>query len=165
MNSNSYSQRLTRLKKNKRICKLLYLLYTILPIVMFICYPVMVITKAFMGFDTDFWLIVTIPAATLLLITVIRKAVNRQRPYEKYATPSLFGRDGKGQSFPSRHTASAYIIAMSGFLLSPILAAVLLIVATTIGITRILAGVHFISDVVAGMLISICIGTIFFIII
>lgn len=162
MSKANYKNRIENFKSREKLCKVIYLLYTYLPVVMFICYPVTLIIKAFMGFDLKLLLMILIPASVLLIVTAIRKIVNRPRPYEKYNIPSLFKRDGNGESFPSRHTASAFVLAMSGFALSPYLGTALLIIACIIALTRILAGVHFVSDVIAGMVISVGAGSVFF---
>ncbi len=164
MNNKRYIQMLENIKNNRVSYRLLKTMYKWLPLLVFLCYPVMLVVKALQGFDKAFWLLLSVPAGVLVLVTVLRKIINRQRPYEKFSTPPLFERDGKGQSFPSRHTASAFIIAMSGFLLSFWLGIGLLIVAALIGCTRVLAGVHFISDVLAGGVLSVTVGSLFFII-
>ena len=164
MNTDNYKKRIEYFKSNKSALRLLSVLYKFLPLFMVIAYPVMLAVKAFTGFDRVFFFMLCIPASVLILVTVFRKVVNRKRPYEKFGTPPLFERDGLGDSFPSRHTASAFIIAMSGFLLNVWVGVALLIFAALIGLTRYLAGVHFLTDVLAGAAISILMGTIFFII-
>lgn len=59
---------------------------------------------------------------------------------------------------PSRHTACAFIIAMAFMYVSIPLGIAYLIISTLIMISRVLAGVHFISDVIAGMAISLLYG-------
>ena len=162
MNKAQYKDRIKNLKTKKKLYKALYFLYTYLPVVMFISYPTMLIAKAFIGFDLKLLMMVLIPAAVLLVVTIIRKLVNRPRPYEKHNSPSLFERDGSGESFPSRHTASAFVLAMSGFALSVYIGAVLLLIATIIALTRIITGVHYVSDVLAGMIIAVGAGSVFF---
>ena len=162
MSRTAYKDRIENIKSKNKLCKVLYFLYTYLPLVMFISYPTMLIIKAFTGFDFKLLMMVLIPASVLLVVTIIRKIVNRPRPYEKYDSPSLFERDGIGESFPSRHTASAFVLAMSGFALNPYIGAVLLLIAATIAFTRIITGVHYVSDVLAGMIISVGAGITFF---
>lgn len=165
MKNKKYESRINRLKENKTAYKILKVVYTLLPAVMFAMYPIMLIVKAFTDLGSEFWLMVCVPAATLITVTILRKLINRPRPYEKYDHHPLFRRDGTGESFPSRHTASAFIIAMSGFVLNPYLAIGLLILSAIIGFSRVLAGVHFFTDVLAGAIISLVIGTVFFILI
>lgn len=59
---------------------------------------------------------------------------------------------------PSRHTACAFIIAMAFMYVSIPLGIAYLIISAFIMISRVLAGVHFISDVIAGMAISLLYG-------
>ena len=165
MQKGTYKKRLDRIKENKSKFLILKFIYKLLPLLIVIIYPVMVAIKGFMGLDLDFILMIAVPAGVLILITAMRKIIKRERPYERFGTPPLFERDGEGDSFPSRHTASAFIIAMSGFVLSPFLGFGLLLVAAAIGVSRILSGVHYATDVLAGMLISVIFGTIAFIVI
>ncbi|MBQ4105575.1 MAG: phosphatase PAP2 family protein [Clostridia bacterium] len=144
---------------------ILKILYTALPTALVVFYPVMVVFQGLVAIDGDFVKMLCVPAGVLVAVTLLRKLLNRPRPYEKYATPPLIKRDGRGCSMPSRHTASAFIIAMCGFLLSGVLGITLLCIAFIIGLTRILAGVHYISDVVAGAAVSLLVGYIFFMVI
>lgn len=59
-----------------------------------------------------------------------------------------------GKSFPSRHTFSAFAIAASWFVASVPVAVVLLVAAGVLAVCRVLGGVHFPRDVVAGALIG-----------
>ncbi len=163
MNDIRYKKMLENIKNNKLGFRVLGILYKWLPGLVFLCYPLMLLLKSLQGFDKDFWLMLCVPAGVLVLVTVLRKLINRQRPYEKFDTPPLFERDGKGESFPSRHTASAFIIAMSGFVLNIWVGIGLLIVAAVIGATRVLSGVHYVSDVLAGGALSLVVGIVFFI--
>ncbi|MGN0452187.1 MAG: phosphatase PAP2 family protein [Ruminococcus sp.] len=144
--------------------KALNFFYKFLPASVIAIYPVMVILRCFQGFDMELVRMISVPLSVLLGVTVIRKLINRPRPYEVYNITPIVSKKTKGESFPSRHSASAFIIAMSAFSLSPYLAAVMLFIALSVALTRILAGVHFVSDVVAGSLFSVVIGAVFFII-
>lgn len=165
MQKDKYIKCLERIQNSKAKFTALKLAYKILPLLMFIAYPSMLIVKGFMALDLKFYLMIGVPAGVLLLVTGMRKVIKRERPYEKFDTPPIIDRDGSGESFPSRHTASAFIIAMSGFALTPYLGIVLLVNATLIGLTRLFSGVHFATDVLAGMIISVFCGTIAFVLI
>lgn len=139
-------------------------LHDVLPLVMYIFYPIQMITLAVNeGIGSEPFLRFTlIPLFTLILISVIRAVVNAKRPYEKYHyTPSV-NKNTSGKSFPSRHTVSAFIIAMAFFYIQPNLGIIMLCLATAIGLTRIFSGVHFVRDVVGGAAIGIIIGIIGF---
>lgn len=89
-------------------------------------------------------------AAFLLL----KKCTNRKRPcaiqphcWAKLLPPDRF-------SFPSGHTITAFAVALSLAAFYPGLMIGLLFCAASIAVSRILLGMHFLSDVVAGALIG-----------
>ena len=91
-----------------------------------------------------------------VLVTVIKNIVKRQRPYEMdNLIDKLTG--GGGFSFPSGHTADAFVIATAVTLLlkrNRWLLVPLWIWALMVGYSRIMLGVHYLSDVAASMLIG-----------
>lgn len=109
----------------------------------------------------SFFKLLLVPAGVFAFVSVLRKLINEKRPYEKYGIPSVFNKTTKGQSMPSRHTASAFIIAMAILYVNFDLGVTALSVSFLIALSRILAGVHFMRDVFAGAGISILCGIIF----
>lgn len=101
--------------------------------------------------DPLLWPFLAVPAVVFLLGTGVRRAINRPRPYETLGFAPLFPKDTKGQSFPSRHCFSAACIAAAAAWVSPLPALVLSLLAAVIALTRVLCGVHYISDVLAGL--------------
>ena len=100
-------------------------------------------------------------AVPFLLVTVLRHVWDLPRPYEVYSLYAIPPRQRRGRSFPSRHATSATVIATLALLERPelfwlwgsaALCAVLLCVC------RVLLGVHFVRDVLAGALIGIAGG-------
>ena len=89
-----------------------------------------------------------VPAAAFVVGTALRAAINRPRPYTKYGFVPLFPKDKTGQSMPSRHCFSAAAIAAMVWYVLPPLGAVL---AVIIAVSRVVTGVHFVSDVLAGL--------------
>ena len=83
--------------------------------------------------------------------TALRAAINRPRPYTKYGFVPLFPKDKTGQSMPSRHCFSAAAIAATVWYVLPPLGAVLAVLAVIIAVSRVVTGVHFVSDVLAGL--------------
>lgn len=102
-----------------------------------------------------FFLIV--PAVAVVLVTLLRNWLNKPRPFERFAFAPLV-KHGTGKSFPSRHTASAVVIGMACLYVNVWYGIGMLFLAGIIGLTRILAGVHHIWDVVAGSIISVACG-------
>lgn len=106
-----------------------------------------------------------IPAVGFLLLSIYRAKVNAPRPYEVFDTPPLVVKNTRGNSFPSRHVFSAFIIATTAIQFFPALGVILYICGVLLAVTRVLAGVHFPKDVVAGALTGIALGLIGFAII
>ena len=101
---------------------------------------------------------IVIPAFCFLAVTVFRKVVNRNRPYQKFPITSLIKKDKKGQSFPSRHVFSIFLIATLWFYFWKPVGVFLFIAGIFLAIVRVIGGVHFISDVCAGALLGIIAG-------
>lgn len=99
----------------------------------------------------QFWRVLAVPAAVYVLGTLLRAAINRPRPYEALNFTPLFPKDTKGQSMPSRHCFSAAAIAGTAWYVLPPLGAVLAVLGVLIAISRVVTGVHYISDVLAGL--------------
>jgi len=98
---------------------------------------------------------IAVPAAVFIFVTIFRYIVNRPRPYTKLGfKPLLRYKEDKGKSFPSRHTASAVIIGFACFYVYPVFGIIVLFAAILVGISRVLTGMHYWSDVIAGALIS-----------
>lgn len=93
------------------------------------------------------------PASVFIVVTFFRKVMNRPRPYDTLQIEPLF-KHKKGESFPSRHTASAFIIALVCFTITPMFGSFLLVIASLVAITRVIAGVHYISDVIIAISIA-----------
>ena len=144
-------------KRNKPCNIVLKLCYNFLPFIMFVSYGILIVFMFFS--DIKIFARITLsPLTVFAIVTFFRKIFNRPRPYEKFATTSVFGKNKKGESMPSRHTACAFIIAMAFMYVSIPLGITYLIISALIMISRVLAGVHFISDVIAGMAISLLYG-------
>lgn len=97
---------------------------------------------------------ILIPLDGFIILTVFRYLVNRKRPYEKYGFEPAIKKETVGKSFPSRHVFSATIIALTFLFASPFwwIGAVLMVFALLLAVIRVLTGVHYISDVLVGML-------------
>jgi undecaprenyl-diphosphatase len=89
-------------------------------------------------------------AAGVALFLWIKKMAGRKRPcaYEPHCWADLLPPDQF--SFPSGHTITAFAVAVSLNLFYPSLAIGLLFCAASVAASRILLGMHFLSDVVAG---------------
>ena len=98
--------------------------------------------------------------APFVIVTLVRRWINAPRPYELYDFYEKRPKEKSGQSFPSRHTFSAFTVAALSYILSPWLAVALGVFGVALAVSRVLLGMHFIRDVVAGALIGIISGII-----
>ena len=93
-----------------------------------------------------------VPALAFAVGTALRACINRPRPYTKFGVEPLFPKNQPGCSMPSRHCFSAAAIAVAAWHVLPPLGLVLAALAVVIAVSRVLCGVHYISDVLAGLL-------------
>jgi undecaprenyl-diphosphatase len=89
---------------------------------------------------------------------LLKKLSQRPRPcqiephcWSKVLPPDRF-------SFPSGHTMTAFSIALVVSYFYPSLEGALLFLAASIAVSRIVLGMHFLSDVLAGMVIGVALG-------
>lgn len=102
--------------------------------------------------------IILVPGISFLIISLIRKLLKRQRPYEKYHYQSMIEKESKENSMPSRHVFSAVIISMTFFYFNHFIGMILFALACCSAVIRVIGGVHYISDVIVGFLLGILAG-------
>ena len=135
----------------------LMLLNLWLPRLVYCTYPVLLAVLIFRG-DTKFFKVLLVPALTFAMVTVLRLIWNLPRPYEKLGIEPLIPREKSGKSFPSRHAASAAIIAAACWYVWPPLGIAMSFIALLIAVVRPLAGIHFPLDTLVGVLIGLFFG-------
>jgi len=95
-------------------------------------------------------------AITAVVVMVIKFTVRRRRPQGEWGK---IYRSTDPHSFPSGHAARSGMLAVIAFGLGPLwLGLTLLVWAPLVGLARIIMGVHYPSDVVAGMALGALIG-------
>ena len=112
--------------------------------------------------DAAFWKAAAVPLAVFALVSLIRTALNRPRPYESWPLDPLIAKASKGRSFPSRHMASAVIIAMELQWLWLPAGIAAWVLCAVIAFTRIAGGVHYPSDVIGAAALAAVLGLIGF---
>lgn len=110
---------------------------------------------------TDYWkaraiVMVLAILLTALVVFIVKFSVRRKRPEGEWGK---FYRRTDPHSFPSGHAVRAVMLAVVALGLGPLwLGLVLLIWAPFVGLARVAMGVHYLSDVLAGMLLGLVIG-------
>lgn len=135
----------------------------ILPGIVYASYPMLIVYLALCSRE-NLLRGILVPAAGFLLVTVLRAWINAPRPYEAMDIPAITPKDTKGKSFPSRHAACGAVIAVTAIFTAPVLGWFLLAVSLLIAVSRVLAGVHYVKDVLAGWLLGAAIGLLGFLI-
>ena len=89
-------------------------------------------------------------AVGIILFQTLKRAVGRRRPnlIESHCWANLLPPDQF--SFPSGHALTAFAVATSLGLFYPAISPILLLCAASVALSRIVLGLHFLSDVVVG---------------
>ena len=125
----------------------------------YLVYPAMLLVLFVRG-DQRLLRCILVPGISFVILSAVRRRLGWKRPYEVYGGKPLIEKESKGDSFPSRHVFSAFVIAMAWLILSdlPVLGRVLLGAGVILALLRVLLGVHFLSDVLAGALAGVLSG-------
>lgn len=98
--------------------------------------------------------LVIVPAVSFLIVTKYRERVNAKRPYELYGFKPLLNKDTQGKSYPSRHVFSIFVIGGSIWIINKVIGTMILIMGLFLAVIRVIMGVHFPKDVIAGAVIG-----------
>ncbi len=143
--------------RGRRTIRLMTLLNRAMTYGCYLIYPVLLIALVFLR-DERFWRAVLVPGISFVLLSVFRKKLNAPRPYQVLDITPLIPKDTRGKSMPSRHIFCVFMIAASWCLLLPWLGILLAVMGVLMAIIRVIAGIHFPRDVIAGALVGILAG-------
>ncbi len=94
-----------------------------------------------------------------IIVHSLKKLLSRERPYNILEQLNTFGINLKDYSFPSGHTAASFSIATTIALNIPKISIIVFLIAIVVAISRIYLGVHYPTDVAAGIIIG-CLSSI-----
>lgn len=106
------------------------------------------------------------PLLCLLVVTVLRFTIDKPRPYMAEGagiTPLITKKKGDNQSFPSRHIASATVIATTFLPFFPAISITFYCFALLLTYVRFSLGLHYISDLAAGGVLGVVLGLVVYI--
>lgn len=110
--------------------------------------------KIFLNKSGNMLILTSEPVTVLIITLILRIIINRKRPSEKYNLIPIDESRKKGRSFPSIHVALSISIALAVLHYGPNMGLLLSTLAGVITIVRLLSGVHYISDIIASIIIA-----------
>ena len=163
MTKETYEKITGTLRNRAALAKGINLANKILTYIIFISYPCLLVYLFVQSRET-LLKAVLVPGVSFVVLSVFRRIVNSPRPYEVFGVPSVIPKKTKGKSFPSRHVFSVVIIGMTFLACFPYkwAAVFILAVGAAMGVIRVVSGVHFPKDVIAGALFGVISGIIGF---
>lgn len=129
----------------------------------YLMYPLLLVLVAIFDLPSLPKLVV-VPLLGFLVVSGFRAAFDAPRPYELLDMDPLIKKATVGQSMPSRHLFSMAMIAMCWLYWCAPVGVVLLLLCAVMGYIRVVGGVHFPRDVIAGALGGVILGLSFWII-
>ncbi|MGT2929778.1 phosphatase PAP2 family protein [Streptococcus dentasini] len=154
-----YSQLTRHLRQDSRALKLLALLNQSLTRLMYVLYPCLLVYLIWARQFRQALATFLIPAASFIVVSLLRHWLNHPRPYETWTIEPLIHKESKGNSMPSRHVFSASIVSLCVCQLSPYLSGVCLFLAALLAVCRVLGGVHYPKDVLVGYILGLICGS------
>lgn len=174
MKKETYERITEPFRTNPKLAQTINIINKAITYVIYVAYPLLLIwlflTEVNQGPIVDFMnnglfvRALAVPLVSFILLSVLRKAIDAKRPYEVFGLDPIIPKKTKGKSFPSRHVFSIFVIGMTflAVLKSPVFGIVILIMGVFLAIIRVVSGVHFPRDVIAGMILGILSGVIGF---
>ena len=161
MTKETYLKMTESFRGNPKRQKAIILIDSILTKIAYIAYPVL-LAALYLQKDTGLARAVLVPGISFVVISVFRYLYCAPRPYEVFDLPPVIPKDTRGKSFPSRHVFSIFIIGMTFFWKMPLAGVLIGAAGIFMSVVRVLGGVHFPKDVIAGAALGILSGLVGF---
>ena len=150
------------LRRHPSLTKALLCINKVLTLLVYLAYPLLLLALLLQK-DARLATVFLTPAISFVLVSVFRDRVNMPRPYEQLDIQPLIHKDTRGHSFPSRHVFSSAVISCAFLYTVPCIGAIGLLITVWLAVMRVLGGVHFPRDVIAGFCIGLLSGWVGFI--
>jgi membrane-associated phospholipid phosphatase len=147
---NRYESLLYRLYKNNTYYEMMKIAsYAIVAFTVYVYFST-IVTTLWMSGIIELAKLVLITAVPFLGVSVVRRIIGAPRPYELLEFYERAPKKKSGCSFPSRHVFSVFIIGTVLLAQNLPIGILLLSLGVLLAVFRVLLGIHFIRDVVAG---------------
>lgn len=153
---NGYERILYSVYKNDTLAEILKI--TSYAIVLLTVYAFFVRIVGLIETPVELIKLLAVTGVPFVTVSLMRRMINAPRPYELLEFYEKKPKGKAGRSFPSRHVFSVFVIATVLMTWSPLLAAGLMLAGVLLALLRVVLGIHFVRDVVAGALIGIASG-------
>lgn len=114
--------------------------------------------ELFINKDERIIQVLSVTGISFVAVSIFRHIYNADRPYIVYDFSPIIKKEKAGESMPSRHVFSAFIIAMAALYIYPMSSIPVFICSVLMCFGRVVAGVHFPKDVIVGAVIGIICG-------
>lgn len=162
MTAETYARWTAPLRAHARGARALLAANRALTLAGYLLYPLLLAVVAMAGEWGFLVRAVLVPGLSFAAVTLVRARLNRPRPYEVLDIDPLIHKDTRGKSFPSRHVFSIFMIAMAWLAWCPPAGAVLMLPSVFMAAVRVLGGVHWPRDVIAGAIVAVSCGVVGF---
>lgn len=150
MTAEQYKKMLDDVKRSPRMARGILIAGKGIVWLTFVAYAILLAALCYRHEYRGLYESILVPAVSFFCVSIFRKLYKSQRPYEVFGVEPLIPKETKGKSFPSRHVFSAFMIGMTIAPWNAPAGCLILLLGTLLAITRVLGGVHFPRDVIAG---------------
>lgn len=110
--------------------------------------------KIYIEWNSHLFYFIKQPLFSVLIVIILKFIFNRQRPSKKYNIKPIDDTKKENYSFPSIQVAFSISIALTVLKYGPNMGLLLSALAIAITICRFLSGIHYLSDIVASIIIA-----------
>lgn len=110
--------------------------------------------KIYIEWESQLFFFIKNPIYSFLIVSVLKFVFNRERPSKKYNFTTIDETNKSNYSFPSIQATCSLSVALTVLKYGPNMGLLLTALAISICIARFLSGQHYISDIVASVIIA-----------